>query len=542
MGSKKEEIFEKFFEMLLSGKYTPDEIAEKLQSDNEIDTESLKEAAADYFLSIGIDLSEKATEIESPDEMSVLFEQSFEAFQKAIKIKPDYTDVYYNWGITLSDMAKLSKDEDKISLFEKSIEKYKKVIEIDPAYCSAYNNMGSVIQNMLILKPDEEREEMVHQSISNFEKAMELDPYRIKPVYNAAIMNMLLSKIVSVNEEAELYREKAFTHFESAIRIIPLHYPTRTEYGKELMKLADSVSGGQKEELIHRAVEQYEKAAEINPSDISKFYKPAKELSALAKSGNKTKAIQLYKEALSLFEKSEPAYTDNTRFYVHWGTSAGDYAKLTSDTDLFNKAFELFEKAEEIDPTSFNLQNNWGVFMVYLGRLKFGEEKEQLYERAFEKFEKEIQNHPEHQSPYQNWATFLGELAMVMPNEKAKEMFIKTFKLYEIAHNMNNKDALLFYGWGLYLSKYAEMIGGAEVEKYELLAIEKYRRAVELGGNSYNFACLLAKRKEKQEAMKYLDLSLSNYEVTAGFAEQDKDFIHYFNDADFKNIITQHKR
>ena len=50
--------------------------------------------------------------------------QSVEAYNKALAIKPDYAEAYYNMGVTLKDQGKL----------EEAIEAYNKALLIKPDY------------------------------------------------------------------------------------------------------------------------------------------------------------------------------------------------------------------------------------------------------------------------------------------------------------------------------------------------------------------------------------------------------------------------
>lgn len=68
-----------------------------------------------------------------------LLQESFEKYKRAVELKPDYHEAYYGWGLALYDLARLRQDE---GLFQESIEKYKRCLEINPDYCEAYFNMA----------------------------------------------------------------------------------------------------------------------------------------------------------------------------------------------------------------------------------------------------------------------------------------------------------------------------------------------------------------------------------------------------------------
>ena len=83
-------------------------------------------------------------------------EESIENYDKAIKIDPNYADAYYNKGTVLHQLNK----------FEPAIENYDKAIKINPNYAAAYNNKGYALQK--IKKLDE--------SIKNFSNTLKINP------------------------------------------------------------------------------------------------------------------------------------------------------------------------------------------------------------------------------------------------------------------------------------------------------------------------------------------------------------------------------
>ena len=54
-------------------------------------------------------------------------------------------------------------------------------------------------------------------------------------------------------------------------------------------------------------------------------------------------------------------------------------------------------------------------------------------------------------------------------------------------------------------------------------------------------ACLYAIRNKKEEALKYLERSLSRNEASVEFVEKDKDWDGLRGDSDFKRILSNMK-
>ena len=70
-------------------------------------------------------------------------DEAIEALNKAISIKPDYAEAYYNLGNTFREKGKLNR----------AIETYTKAVSIKLDYAEAYNNMGIALADQG--KPEE---------------------------------------------------------------------------------------------------------------------------------------------------------------------------------------------------------------------------------------------------------------------------------------------------------------------------------------------------------------------------------------------------
>jgi 2-polyprenyl-3-methyl-5-hydroxy-6-metoxy-1,4-benzoquinol methylase/TolA-binding protein len=126
-------------------------------------------------------------------------EETIEAYNKALAIKPDYADAYYNMGNTLKEQGKM----------EEAIEAYNKAISLKPDYADAYSNMGNVLKGQgklkeaieaynkaLAIKPDNAEaynnmgnalkdQGKLEEAIEDYKKAL-----AIKPDYADAFYNM----------------------------------------------------------------------------------------------------------------------------------------------------------------------------------------------------------------------------------------------------------------------------------------------------------------------------------------------------------------
>ena len=82
---------------------------------------------------------------------------------------------------------------------------------------------------------------------------------------------------------------------------------------------------------------------------------------------------------------------DHVDILGNYGCALSDLAKLKKDEDLFNKAFEQYEKTLKIQPDHANNLDNYGCALVGLGKLK---QDESLFKKAFEQLSKAFEIQP----------------------------------------------------------------------------------------------------------------------------------------------------
>ena len=63
-------------------------------------------------------------------------DEAIASYTKALSLKPDYAEAYYNMGNALQEQGKL----------DEAIEAYTKALELKPDYAEPYYNMGAASQ------------------------------------------------------------------------------------------------------------------------------------------------------------------------------------------------------------------------------------------------------------------------------------------------------------------------------------------------------------------------------------------------------------
>ena len=152
------------------------------------------------------------------------FDASVEAYNKALAIKPDYAEAYYNMGNALKEQGKL----------EEAIEAYNKALAIKPNYADAYYNMGNALKEQGKLE----------EAIEAYNKAL-----AIKPDYAEAYNNMGNA----LKEQGKL--EEAIEAYNKALAIKPDNAEAYNNMGVAL----------QEQGKLEEAIEAYNKALAIKP-------------------------------------------------------------------------------------------------------------------------------------------------------------------------------------------------------------------------------------------------------------------------------------
>jgi len=252
---------------------------------------------------------------------------------------------------------------------------------------------------------------------------------------------------------------------------------------------------------FQKAIEKYQTATELNPLDDSIYNNWGSALGNLAKTKEGKEADELYNEAFDKYQKAIEIKPDKHQALYSWGTNLGNLAKTKEGKEadeLYNEAFDKYQKAIDIKPDDYEALYNWGIDLGNLAKTKEGKEADELYNEAFDKFKKAIGIKPDKHEAFNNWGTDLGNLAKTREGKEADELYKEAF--------------------------------------------DKFQKAIKYGASSYNLSCIYALKGEKDNALKYLDISLSNNEIDVVFVENDEDWKDYLEDDDFIELLNNYKK
>jgi len=243
--------------------------------------------------------------------------EAIEAYKKALAIKPDYANAHYNMGNVLQRQNKL----------EEAIEAYKKALAIKPDYADAYYNMGLALHD----------QNKLEEAIEAYNKAL-----AIKPDYAEAYMIMG----TSLKEQGKL--EEAIEAYNKALAIKPDYVDAYSDMGNAL----------QEQGKLEEAIEAYNKALTIKPDYATAYYNMG---IALHDQDKLEEAIEAYNKALTI----KPDHLDA---YFNMGIALHNHGKL-------EEAIKAYNKALSIKPDYVDAHQNLSYSLLNSGRLKEGFEE-----------------------------------------------------------------------------------------------------------------------------------------------------------------------
>jgi Tfp pilus assembly protein PilF len=134
-------------------------------------------------------------------------EEAIKSYDKAIEIKPDYHEAWYNRGNALDDLGQS----------EEAIKSYDKAIEIKPDYHEAWYNRGWVLNNL----------GLTQEANASFDKAIEFKPDDPDAWYSRGWVLDILGRyeeaLTSCNKAIELGYQSSNVFFNRAIALLGLN-------------------------------------------------------------------------------------------------------------------------------------------------------------------------------------------------------------------------------------------------------------------------------------------------------------------------------
>ena len=259
------------------------------------------------------------------------YEKAIEYFSKAIELKPDYAEAYYNRGLAYLKTGSKYTAEGRKNL-NNAIADFSKAIELKPNYVNAYYSRGLAKIAFIHFydKPFSQKiEQLFESAIEDFKKSLSLDPeYYIAyaGLGNAYDLHGDFGKAIDAYEEA-------LNHEDEILK----------KWGKEALANIYYSAGRAYHRIdrLNTVRELYEKALELNPNHeitlghLVSVYVEFKEFKKALDIANKCVSLKEAKKKLGMWD----FHSWHSRGNVYY--KLGMYEEALKD---LNKALELTEK------------------------------------------------------------------------------------------------------------------------------------------------------------------------------------------------------
>ena len=420
-------------------------------------------------------------------------------YKAATELKLKFPEAYYTWGNALSLLAQTKSGIEAEKLYNESFEKFHQATQINPDFHDAYYIWGLVLIKLAQTKSGSEAEKLYNEAFEKYRQVTLSNPDFHDAYYIWGLALIDLAQAKPGSEAEKLYNE-SFEKFHQATQFKIDYYKAYYTWGNALIDLARTKSGSKAEKLYTEAFEKFHQATQFKIDYYEAYYSWGSALSSLAQAKSGSEAEKLYNQSFEKFHQATQFKIDFHDAYYIWGLALIDLAQAKPGSEaekLYNESFEKFHQATQFKIDYYQAYNTWGLALIFLAQVKSGSEAEKLYNEAFEKFHQATKIKPDYYYAYDNW-----EMA---------------------------------------LSGLAQLKSGSEAEKLYNDAFEKFQQAVKNGGSSYYLACLYAVINKKEEALEYLERSLSRNEISVEMVEKDKRWDRLRGDPDFKRILSNTK-
>lgn len=193
-----------------------------------------------------------------------LLQEAGASYAAAVRIRPDTQGAYSNWGIALSDCARLLPSIERPAKFAEAGEKYAAAIRIKPDDHQAYYNWGSALIGWALALPPTERVAKFSEAGKKYAEAV-----RIKPDFHDAYHNWGgalrdWAEVLPQAEQSEKFVE-AEEKYATALRIKPDDYEAYCSWGRALVAWALALPLANRPGKLAEAGKKFAEAVQIKP-------------------------------------------------------------------------------------------------------------------------------------------------------------------------------------------------------------------------------------------------------------------------------------
>ena len=361
------------------------------------------------------------------------YDDAIKCYDQTIKLKPDDAMAYNNKGSTLNDLGK----------YDDAIKCYDQTIKLKPDDAMAYNNKGNALSDLgkyddaikcydqtIKLKPDDamayNNKGSTLNDLGKYDDAIKCydQAIKLKPDYVMAYNN----KGSTLNDLGKY--DDAIKCYDQAIKLKPDYATTYYNKGSALNGL----------EKYDDAIKCYDQAIKLKPDFVM----------AYNNKGNALNGLEKYDDAIKCYDQAIKLKPDYVMAYNNKGSTLNDLEK-------YDDAIKCYDQAIKLKPDDATTYYNKGSTLNGLEK----------YDDAIKCYDQAIKLKPDYAMAYNNKGSTLNGL----------EKYDDAIKCYDQAIKLKPDYAMAYYNKGNALN---------DLEKYDD-AIKYYNDAIQLEPDNHTF-------------------------------------------------------
>jgi cytochrome c-type biogenesis protein CcmH/NrfG len=340
----------KIVELVMEGKF--EEVLKQFGADTSLDEYS-KNLVAWSAVEIGNSLASQAqTKIGA--EANNLFIEASKKYAIALKIKPQYNEVLYNWGTALLKQAQTKQGSEADNLFIEAGKKFSKALLIKPEDHEALYIWGLTLLSQAQTKQGSEEGDLLIEAGKKFAEALTLRPDKHETLYIWGVALAMQARTKQGSEAYDLFAE-AGKKYAAALKIEPVFHEALNNWGLALLGQAQTKQGAEADNLFIEAGMKYDAALAIKPDFHKTLFSWGLALAVQAQTKQGAEADNLFTEAGKKYAAAIVIKPDLNVALHNWGRALINQAKTKQGIEadkLLTKALDKLKQAESLKPGS----------------------------------------------------------------------------------------------------------------------------------------------------------------------------------------------
>jgi tetratricopeptide (TPR) repeat protein len=322
-----------------------------------------------------------------------------EMYAKAVALRPDFYQAYYNWANALASLADSRSGAAADGLFRKAYAKYRRALSLEPTNTAILDAWGAALARQAKKKTGSQASRLFTQACAKYEQAAVKKPDDHGAFYNWGAALLGKAQLKSGAASDGLFK-LACAKYERALAIKPSDYRTLHNWGWALDMRASAKSGEEADALFEQACAKYAMALAAKPDAVHTLCSWGLALASQARrQPDPSVTDEMFAEAYAKYEQALALKPDDYESLQALAATLSEQAMSlmrrsggldpqtrTMAASLFAQANAKNRQAARIQPDNPHLFAIWGVSLMDRAQVESRGRRERLLRLAQEKF------------------------------------------------------------------------------------------------------------------------------------------------------------